>query len=154
MTSPYEKLHQHLQKIRVELDPDPSSTDLRSLFAEIRKHRNMVAKIIGQVIPRLVEERAALLRLERVIDAVASDKRDKGEGFIGCTNEVQRKARLRVLQSEDYDKRVDVRVRLMYAEELVAHAKLVREELRFAFEEASRSLASLDMEYRIERSAP
>ena len=39
-------------------------------------------------------------------------------------------------------------------EALVQHARHVMDELRFAFEEASRSLSTLELEYRVERSAP
>ena len=52
------------------------------------------------------------------------------------------------------DAHAALKVDLLALEAVVAHARHVQDELRFAFEEASRGLTTIELEWRIERSAP
>lgn len=146
--------HDRLSRIQVKLDPDPDADDLRALFSRIRTYRNQVTKILLGLLPRQALLRADLIAIERAIEGGGASAIDTNTGFLGATNEKQRQARLKVYLSDYYDERAILKGELVLIEETVSSAKIVRDELRFAFEEASRALASLEFEYRIERSAP
>lgn len=149
-----DKVHARLRKVSVVLDPDPSSTELRTLFADIRGHRNTVSRIFGTLFPRLARYRADVVRVESLIAAESAQIVWTGKGLALATNEKARTARIRVILSEHHEAREELREDVIGLEALVAHAKHVQDELRSAFEEASRGLASIELEYRIERGAP
>jgi len=147
-------VHARLGEVRVTLSPDPAIDELRESFAEIRGHRNVVSRILAKLLPLLARLRADQIRLDRTCSREGAAIVDSGEGLLGCTNDKLRTARVKLLLSDDYDALAEVRADLALVEEAVSHAKLAREELRFAFEEASRALASIELEWRVERSAP
>jgi len=147
-------VHARLGEVRVTLDPDPAIDELRESFAEIRGHRNVVSRILAKLLPLVARLRADQIRLDRTCSREGAVIVDSGKGLLGCTNEKLRAARVKLMLSDEYDALSEVRADLALVEEAVSHAKLAREELRFAFEEASRALASLELEWRIERSAP
>jgi len=147
-----EKLHAKLKGIRVDLDPEPSAGSLRERFAKIRQHRNTVVRIAGSILPRVAMLRADLVRVERVIEAETAMLTETGHA-VG-NNAQERQASLKQKLREWHDARAEVRADLHMAEEVISHAKWVRDELRFAFEETSRSLASIELEWKIERDAP
>lgn len=143
-------VHAKLGTIRVDLNPDPSSTDLRELFSRIRCDRNVVARILASLLPRLALLRADLVRLDRTIEREGAAIMDSGEGLLGATNDRLRAFRLKVVLSDEHDMRAAVKEDLVLVDEVVSHSRLVREELRFAFEEASRALASIEFEWKVE----
>ena len=75
-------------------------------------------------------------------------------GLALANNEKQRQARVRIQLEDHYLARDELKGDVIVLEALTAHAKHVMDELRFAFEEASRSLSTIELEYRVERSAP
>ena len=149
-----DKIHAKLKKVSVCLDPDPSSTDLRALFAQIRRHRTMVSRIFGTFLPRVARYRADMIQVDSLIAGEGAQILYTGQGLATTTNEKQRAARVRVILDDHHDAQADLKEDLLALEAVVAHARHVQEELRFAFEEASRGLTTLELEYRIEASAP
>lgn len=147
-------IHVALREIAVELKRDPSSTELRALFAKIRRHRNKVSRIFGTFLPRVVRYKADLLHVESLIAGDTAQILYTGQGLALATNEKQRGARVRVLLEDQYGALEAVKHDLLALEAIVAHTRQVQDELRFAFEEASRGLTTLELEYRIEASAP
>jgi hypothetical protein len=155
---PQEKLdgmHEALSRIAVKVVNSPSLSDVREILGEIRISRNKVARVLAATLPRMARIRAEALRLDRVIELHMSAVLGTGEGGIKVAkNDRARTALAKVLVSGLLDVRADMHADLVGLDELIAHAKLVRDELRSAFEEVSRALAAIELEYRIERSAP
>lgn len=149
-----DQIHVRLGKIQVTLPRDPDAASLRDLFADIREHRNSVSIVLAALLPRLAGLKGEAEKVGRVIEAEAAKILDSGAGLYNATNEKLRQARIKLILSSLYETRTAIRVDLMLIEEAVNHARMTREELRSAFEEGSRSLFSLELEYRVERSAP
>lgn len=147
-------LHGKLRDLQVRLPENPSAADLRGLFTEIRDNRNKVARVTAYLLPYLGKLKADLVRIERILDAEGALLVDTKRGLLGTSNETERKARLKLVQEKDHEIAAALREELALIEEVMTHAKLVREELRLAYEEASRCLAALDFEWRVERGAP
>jgi len=147
-----EKIHVALRKLQVSLEDEPDLHSLRAQFTTIRSQRNSVTKLVGFLLPDIGALRSDLVRVDRVIDAETAMLVETGHAH--GSNATERTASLKQKMREWHDARADIRADLHLLEEAVSHAKWVRDELRFAFEEASRSLASIELEYRIERSAP
>lgn len=145
-----DRIHQRLREVRVTLVADPSSRGLRALFAEIRQRRNQVARIMSGLIPLHGRLRADRERVGRVVEAATARTIDRREGFLGCRTEKERAARVKILLEAELDEQAGLEADVALVAETLAHARLVLDELRAAFEEASRGLASLDLEYRIE----
>jgi len=147
-----ERLHDRLGSILIKHgDPDDADTDtLRAQFHRIRDARNKVQRTMSKLLPKLGTLRSDLARVDAVIAA-------EGAALVqtsvvdGLRNDMQRKAKLRDMLSEWYEAKAEITADLELLDQAVAHAKWVREELRYAFEEASRSLASIEMEQRINR---
>lgn len=151
-----ERVHKGLRAISIKLKRDPDIPDLRHLFADIRRQRNRVARTLGSLMPLAAKIRADLVRVERVIDAETAmrierrqDLMDDGEQGREKTTAPQRAARVKVALRSWYDARADLKADMVVVDEVLAHAKMVREELRYGYEEASRSLASIDLEKSI-----
>lgn len=149
-----EKLHALIGSVRiVHGDPDEmDSPTLRAQFFKVREGRNKVQRIYSSLSPRLGQLRADLARLEAFIAAESAElSLPSNAALDGCRNEAQRKAKLRDYLREWHEAKDDVRADLALVEEVVAHAKYVRDELRYAFEETSRALSSIELEHRFER---
>lgn len=149
-----EAIHSRLGGVRVEHgDPEDADSDtLIAQFHEIRGGRNRVQAIYSKLSPRLGQLRADLARIEAVIAAESAElSLPEKQALNGCKNETQRKAKLRALLREWHEARDEVRADLYLVEEVVAHAKWIREELRCAFDEASRILTSIDLGHKFER---
>ncbi len=147
-------LHAKLRNVSVVLKPEPTSQELRALFSEIRRNRTMVSRIFGIFLPRVARYRADALRVESALAAETAQIMFTGQGLALTKNEKQRTSRIRTILSDLYEQQVQIKEDLLALEVVVSHTKHVHSELRDSFEEASRSLAALDMEYRLERSAP
>lgn len=145
-----ERVHARLRAVSIVLPAEPDAATLRDLFAKVRANRNRVARILGTLLPLRGRLRAALARVERRIEDQAARTIDGKSGFIGCRTEADKKARIKVLLSEDYDEKALLEEDLAIVSEATEHARLVLEEQRAAFEEASRSLSSIDLEFRVE----
>lgn len=148
------KVYAMLQQVRVEIKRDPESRDLRVSFATVRSQRTKVTMVLVTLKARLAGLRGDLIRVERIIEHNSSYMLATGEGLTGCKNTEQRKARIKVDLEEWYEARAVLRDEVQFVEEAVSSTMIVREELRYAYEEASRSLASIQLEYQIESSAP
>lgn len=147
-------LHRRLAVLRVRHeDPDEmDASSLRTQFVAIRRSRNVIQRIVSRLSPRLGQLRADASRIEAVIAAEAAElSLPTNAALDGCRNESQRKALLRSYLQEWYEAREDVRADLLLIEEVMTHAKWVREEMKYAFEETSRSLAAIEMDYKYER---
>lgn len=149
-----EKVHRRLGAVSIVLRPDPTSVELRRLFAAIRSNRTVAAKILAGLLPTRGRLRAAKARLERQVEEAHAASRDARNCFLGCRTETDKTARLRVMHAELHDALAEVEADLALVAEAVEHARLVLQEQQAAFEEASRQLASIDMEWRVERGAP
>ena len=106
------------------------------------------------MVPRAASLRADLIATDRAIEEASARILDSGEGLLGATTEKARQARVKVIASDLFDLKAELKAELEEVEGLLYSARYVRDELRSAFEEVSRSLASVELEYRIERSAP
>jgi len=148
-----DQIHDRLKGVAVTHRKDPDAGTLRDQFSTIRQHRNTVSRVIAVLLPKLGRLRSDMARIDQVIDAESAEAVNTGM-VSGAKNVDQRKAKLRDLLSEWHYARAGIRADLHLVEEAVSHAKWVREELRYAFEETSRALASLELEWKIERSAP
>lgn len=148
------KVYEKLLGVQVELHRDPGTQSLRRDFASIRSYRTKTTKILIRLKARLAGLRGDLVRVERLIEHNASYMLATNEGLLGCTNVTQKKARIKVELEEWYEAKAVLKDEVQLVEEAVSSAMIVREELRYAYEEASRSLASIELEYRIESSAP
>ena len=149
-----ERLHSQIGSVRIEHgDPDDmDSPVLRAQFFKVREGRNKVQRIFSKLAPRLGQLRADLARLEAFIAAESAElSLPTNAALDGCRNEAQRKAKLRDYLREWHEVKDEVRADLALVEAVMAHAKYVREELRYAFEEASRALSSIELEHRFER---
>lgn len=149
-----DKIYNLLTKVRVEIKRDPDSRDLRASFATVRSQRTKVTMMLVKLKARLAELRGDLIRVDRIIEHNAAYMQATGEGLAGCKNLDQRKARIKVDLEEWYEARATLRDEVQIYEEAVSSTLIIREELRYAYEEASRSLASIQLEYQIETSAP
>lgn len=153
-------INRRLGQIRVDLPSDPGrkgSRALRSLFAAIRVHRNAVQRILSTLIPKAAQLRAELILVERTLDADDARIRDSRRGLFEGDKKLPEttvKARIRLILSDWHDLRAELKSDLEIIDAVIVHARNIKEELRMSFEEASRCLASIELEYRIERSAP
>lgn len=154
-------LNKKLGQIRVDLPSDGGkrgARHMRGLFSAIRGHRNAVQRILSVLLPKAAEIRAELVLVERTIEADDARIRDSRRGLFEADGkklaEATVKGKIRIILDDWFDLKAELRSDLEILDAVIGHARIVREELRLAFEEASRSLASIDLEYRIERSAP
>lgn len=148
-----EALHGILRGLQVELPTDHGKRGARAtraLFATIRISRNKVGKVVSKILPRLAELRADLVRVDQVI--AAEEALAVETGHVKGKNAEERKASLRGLLREWHETRASIKADLHLAEEVFSHAKWTRDELRFAFEEASRGLAVIELEERLSRA--
>lgn len=149
-----DQLHAKIASVRVTHgDPDEADgATLRAQFVKIRDGRNTVARIVSRIMPRLGKLRSDVARLEAVIAAEGAELAlPTSAALDGCRNEGQRKALLRDYLRSWHEARDAVAADLLLVEAVLSHARWVREELKYAFEEASRSLSSVDLEHRFER---
>lgn len=147
-----ERLHAGLGAILIRHgDPDDVDTDtLRAQFHRIRDARNKVQRIVSKLLPKLGTLRSDLARIDATI-AAESAVLVQTSLVDHLKNDMQRKAKLRDALSDWHAAKADITADLDLIEQAVSHAKWVREELRYAFEEASRSLASIELEQRLSR---
>lgn len=153
------KFHKALQGVSVELPPvgdTPTPVELRELFREIRNKRNRVMRVLGVVIPVIADLKADLVRLDRLIEELTAVHRNPGSedgtSFVGCKNEPERTARIKVSLVHEYGDRALVKAQLVRVEGVREHARMIVAELADAFEGASRSLASIELEWKLEHS--
>lgn len=143
-----------LRKVLAPLPRDPDAADLREHFAVIRDARNKVSLTLARALPIQRRLRADLASCEAVIKAEGARLVYARTGFALCKNEMERKARLDSLLEGSHAVRLEIANDLLVLDQVVAFLRHLTQELRDAFEESSRSLASIELEYRIERSAP
>jgi hypothetical protein len=152
-----DKLHLRLSGIQVELpDPDErkqrvSTRSIRALFAAIRRKRNQVGKVVGWLLPRHADVRADLVRIEKVIKAQTAEiLRTDPPALRWANNVTEKQAAVREILSDWHEAKAELEVEAIALAEALAHSRWVREELKFAFEEASRSLATIELEWKFE----
>lgn len=149
------KLTEKLSAIKVNLKKIDSamlfSKTVRATFSDIRRHRNTVTRVLGILIPRHASLRADLLRVERVIESETS--KILGNNLLPLSkNMTESQARAKNLISDWYDRRCEIKCQLAVLEELINYAKIIREELKLAFDESSRALSSIELEFKVSRS--
>lgn len=144
-----ERVHQALRGVEVAIPRDPTVIRLRRLFSVIRDKRNRVTRILAGLFPSLGKLKAELAMIERRIEAMRA-KIIHTHRMSLAKNAQERDAYIRANLQEEYEVRASLEEDLALLGEAVSHARLVLDELRSAYEEASRQLSSLDLEYRIE----
>lgn len=150
--SKLEDIQKKLMGMTVRLSREPSSKEIVQTFSQIREHRNVVSKILVKLIPVRARLRAELIRIERFIEGTKARKLRNNEGFVGCDTSTHKKERLAWLLRDELEIKAAVREDLEIVEELVEMVKIVREELKFAYDEASRALTALEFEFKVETS--
>jgi hypothetical protein len=144
------RVHAALKKVVVELPAHVTTTSVRETIREVRRFRNYVLTTIVNGLSRRVGElKADAERLDRIFEADKAWRIERNEGFVGCANDKQRAARLESLLSEELDAIAAVKQDLARAVEALSHGKLVLEELRGAFDEASRLQAGVELDWRV-----
>jgi hypothetical protein len=147
------RITDRLAGIQVALDPDADARALRATFAEVRKYRNVVTKSAFAVLPRLAEVKADLARIDQVIAAESAVILEEGR-ISHAKNADERKAAVRCQVEDLHRARAEVKADLHVLEEAASLVRWLRDELTTAFEEASRLLAAVDLEWRIKRGEP
>ncbi len=122
---------------------------LRAKFVEVRTCRNKVGAVMSKLLPKLGRLNRDLARIDAFLNAKGGDILINTSDLDDYKNDRQRKARLRELMPEWHEAREEIIADLHLVNAVVDHAKWVREELRYAFEEASRALSSIDLEKRM-----
>ena len=140
-------LHDRLGRLVVTVPKDLDARRARAKISEVRDLRNVAAKVVSAVRPRVGKLRADLVRIERSVKAETALRVSEGTGLFGTVPE--KKARVEVVLHEWLDARAETERDLCLLEEVLEHARVVREELRCAFEEASRSLSAFEIEWKI-----
>lgn len=143
------RVHAALKKARIELPAHVSTSTVRETIREIRRMRNRTMDAVNGLSRRVGDLKADVERLDRIFEAEKALRVDRNEGFVGCTNDKARAARLDSILSEELDAIAAVKADLARAAEALSHGKLVLEELRGAFDEASRLQAGVELEWRI-----
>lgn len=149
------KLNDKLASVQIKLhkidSPKLFSKSLRDTLANIRDRRNMVTKILGKLMPLNAGLRADLIRVERVIECEAA--LIIGNNMLPLAKNItEKQARTKTLIAPWYEKKCEIKSQIEILDSIISFAKIIREELKLAFEESSRSLASIDLEYRVSRS--
>jgi len=141
-----------LGRVQIKLDPAADHRDLQATFAKIRDNRNRVTRAALVLLPKLAGLRGDLVRIDHVIDSEGAEliATDKASGV----NADKRKAALKRILRDFYEARAQIRTEIHTIEEAVSLIKWLREELRCAFEEASRSLSTLEFDRRLIRNDP
>lgn len=149
------RLQRELGSIQIVLPKgaDPHPSDYRSLFTKIRDLRNVVERVLDRVAPKLAYLRADFDRVSATLDDLAALELAEGNGLAGKTMEIK-KAKVRARLESWYEAKRSLQWDVRVTAEVVSTAMRKREELRFAFEEASRALASVEMERKLIRSEP
>jgi chromosome segregation ATPase len=143
------RVHEELKRARIELPAHVTTTTIRETIREVRRQRNRVTTIVSGLSRRVGELKADSERLDRIFEAEKAWRVERNEGFVGCTNDKQRGARLESILSEELDAIAAVKQDLARAAEALSHGKLVLEELRGAFDEASRLQAGIELDWRV-----
>lgn len=145
-----EKLHEALRGISIRVPKEPTFQNVRATISQIRAHRNQVINILGKVLPRLGRLKAHTRRAQRALDHATAQTMEGGLGpeRAHAARLLRTKARLH----EEHDAVAALEEDVLLLTELVGHAKIVREELEAAFQETSRTLATLEMEWKVETS--
>lgn len=144
-----DRFHNYLARVEIELPQGKTTTHIRNLMRVIREKRNGVGKVLSYLHRTKGSLSADLTRLERIFDAEKNLRYDRGDCFAGTTNDKQREARVRSVLSQQLDACASLKGDLALVGEALAHARLVLDELRGAFDEASRLLASIELDWRI-----
>jgi len=148
-----QRIHTRLGEISIILPRDPDAKQMREFFSMVRELRNSVSKVMAVIHPKIGSARADLVRVDRFIESFGSYMTDTGDGMALVKNESQRKARILMSLEEWFDAKAEIKVDLALLEEVVWHAKMVKDELKAAFEEASRSLSAIEFEFKVEKDA-
>lgn len=143
------RVHAKLKTARIELPAHVSTATIRETIREIRRVKNRTTDTVNGLARFVGQLKADLERLDRVFEAEKAVRVERNEGFVGCTNDKQRSARLDSIMSEELDAIAAVKQDLARAVEALSHGKLVLDELRGAFDEASRLQAGVELEWRI-----
>lgn len=146
-----DKLHAELAKIQIRLPSFDRLTyaTLRRVYIEAREADNKVVRIMSFLHPRLGRVKVDLARVERAIEGAESGTLDSGDGLLGATNPQKRKARMKVVHSDLFDQRAEIKEDLRALEEVYAHAKLKRDSLQVGWEQASRAQSSYEQEQQL-----
>jgi predicted nucleic acid-binding Zn-ribbon protein len=147
-----ERLHNKLSGLRVPLPSEINNQSIREAVSKIGENRNTASLVLSKTYPILGRLKSYASRLDRILEAESSIIRDTKKGMLGTKNEKDRQSRINVILDELLDSRAEVKASLCEVQELVSHSKHVIEELRSAFEELSRMLATYELDYRIQRS--
>lgn len=145
-----DKIHAFFSNVQVELPRAKTTRHLRDLMRVIRVKRNSVGKVLGFLLRLNGSLKADLARVERIYDAERNLRYDRQDCFAGTTNDKQREARVRGLLSKELDATSSLEADLALVGEALSHGRLVLDEIRGAFDEASRLLSSIDLDWRVE----
>ncbi len=152
------RAHKALAGIVVDMPAGEADTvRLRRLYATIRTHRNKAQRLLGallQILGGLKADRERVARIvEKATAAAVNDGTAPGRpGFLGCRTSADRTARVKVLVSDDLDALASIEEDVALVAECVGHARGVIAELQAAFEEASRTMASIELDWKIARN--
>jgi hypothetical protein len=148
-----DRIHSALQGVAVELPAKATTERLRDVLRLVRRKRNAVAATIGGLRKIVGRLKADAERIDRIYQAERALRRDRADCYAGTTNDKQREARLDSILSVELDAASAIAQDLARASEALAHSNLVMDELRGVFDEASRMLATVELDERISRGS-
>lgn len=143
--------HAALSRIEVVMPKDPDAPRLRAFFEVLRRRRNAVMTLLGRTLPVLGALKADRERVKRITEKATAACLDRfPDGYVGATRPATRiAARTKILVSDELDALASLEADIARVSEVVNHARMVLGELEGCFNETSRTLATLELEWRI-----
>lgn len=143
------KIHEKLQSLTVVVPRDPTLPRLRELYGLISEHRSACARIYGWLAPKHGTLKAEVERLDARIKALEARHHKDNTGGLQ-RNQKARAAHIRVELESDLETLANLGAELALVGEALQHTRLVMDELQAAYEGASRTQASIELEWKIE----
>lgn len=139
-----------LRRSRIQVPIDPGLPELRRLLSDLRGKRNRLLTAHVTVARKLARLKAELVHLDRKIERETARMLSRNEGMLGARNAAQKQARVRHELEVVYDERASIRADVEVLDLVLGSVRVARDELRGAFDEVSRSLACLELDWKIE----
>lgn len=146
----FARIIDRLGSFRVVIRRNPSARHCRGVFAKIRGHRNKVQAIVTAIRVRRLELRHELRLNWRDIERRTGKLHHERDGFIlSAKDGKERDFICKFILEDQWDSRRELEDKSEMIEEVLTFSNQVLQDLKLAFEEASRGLASIELETKL-----